>query len=123
MVALSAGVIMMLTAIEWVRRKFFDLFFVSHQLYLVFLIFFGFHVVNRVLYVIVPVLIFFLDRFMRAVQSRKAVDVLSAKVYSSGIIELKFAKPASTYACLCHLNLKFGQVEYSHNSLVSLDLN
>lgn len=107
MVALAAGVIMMFTALEVVRRKFFDLFFVSHQLYLVFLIFYMFHVVSYVSYMIVPLLIFFLDRFMRAVQSRKSVDVLSAKVYTNGLIELRFAKPASKYACLCHLNLKF----------------
>ncbi|CAM6092785.1 unnamed protein product [Calypogeia fissa] len=112
-VALAAGVIMMLTALEPVRRKFFDLFFTAHHFYLVFLLFFGFHCVGRVMYIIIPVLIFFMDRFMRAVQSRKAVDVLSAKVHKSGIIELKFAKTTnSTYHALSFLYVKLPSVSW-----------
>ncbi|OAE33833.1 hypothetical protein AXG93_1193s1320 [Marchantia polymorpha subsp. ruderalis] len=94
-ISLAAGVLMLATAFEKVRREMFNLFFITHQLYLVFLLFFLFHCQSQMVYVVIPVLLFFLDRFMRMVQSRKAVDVLSTRLLPSGAIELKFAKPAS----------------------------
>lgn len=94
---------MFVTALERVRRKSFDIFFIVHHLYLVFLVFFVFHVAVVHFYV-APVLLFFLDRFFRMVQSRRKVDVLSARILPSGAMELKFAKPSSNtqppFTCL-----------------------
>lgn len=86
---------MFVTALERVRRKSFDIFFTVHHLYLVFLVFFVFHVAAFVHYYVAPVLLFFLDRFFRMVQSRRKVDVLSARILPSGAMELKFSKPSS----------------------------
>ncbi|BBN10086.1 ferric-chelate reductase [Marchantia polymorpha subsp. ruderalis] len=92
-IALGAGVLMLVTAFERVRRNHFNLFFLTHHLYFVFLLFFLFHCVSQMVYVVTPILLFFLDRFIRMVQSQKSVDILSTKVLPSGAIELKFAKP------------------------------
>ncbi|KAG6548648.1 hypothetical protein Mapa_009802 [Marchantia paleacea] len=103
-VAFVAGVIMLLMSLSNVRRKNFNLFFIVHHLYLVFLVFFAFHAVTQMPFVVIPVLLFFLDRFMRMVQSRKSVDVLSMRVLPSNVLELKFAKPEYlTYYPLSHL--------------------
>ncbi|CAM6092355.1 unnamed protein product [Calypogeia fissa] len=110
-----AAVTMMFTALGPVRRRYFELFFVAHHLYLVVLFCFAFHCVSRVMDIIIPVLLFVLDRFMRFVQSRKAVDVLSAKIYNSGIIELKFAKAKnSTYHPLSFIFVKLPSVSRLH---------
>ncbi|KAL2613804.1 hypothetical protein R1flu_025496 [Riccia fluitans] len=92
-IALGAGLMMLLTALERVRRNHFNIFFVTHHLYLIFLLFFLFHCVSQMVYVVTPILLFFLDRFIRILQSRKSVDILSTRVLPSGAIELKFAKP------------------------------
>ncbi|KAG6555840.1 hypothetical protein Mapa_002481 [Marchantia paleacea] len=92
-IALGAGILMLVTALERVRRNHFNLFFLTHHLYVVFLLFFLFHCVSQMVYVVTPILFFFLDRFIRMVQSQKSVDILSTQVLPSGAIELKFAKP------------------------------
>ncbi|KAG6555839.1 hypothetical protein Mapa_002480 [Marchantia paleacea] len=94
-IALAAGLLMLATALERVRRNHFNVFFLTHHLYFVFLLFFLFHCVSQMVYVVTPILLFFLDRFIRLVQSRKSVDILSTKVLPSGAIELKFAKPGN----------------------------
>ncbi|BBM97679.1 ferric-chelate reductase [Marchantia polymorpha subsp. ruderalis] len=109
-IALGAGLLMFVTALERVRRKSFDIFFIVHHLYLVFLVFFVFHVAVVHFYV-APVLLFFLDRFFRMVQSRRKVDVLSARILPSGAMELKFAKPSSlNYYSLSFLYVLFPSV-------------
>ncbi|BBN10085.1 ferric-chelate reductase [Marchantia polymorpha subsp. ruderalis] len=94
-IALAAGLVMLATALEKVRRNHFNIFFLTHHLYLVFLLFFLFHCVSQMVYVVTPILLFFLDRFIRLVQSRRSVDILSTRVLPSGAIELKFAKPGN----------------------------
>ncbi|BFI31287.1 ferric-chelate reductase [Marchantia polymorpha subsp. ruderalis] len=110
-IALAAGLMMFVTALERVRRKSFDIFFTVHHLYLVFLVFFVFHVAAFVHYYVAPVLLFFLDRFFRMVQSRRKVDVLSARILPSGAMELKFSKPSSlNYYPLSFLYVLFPSV-------------
>ncbi|KAL3701380.1 hypothetical protein R1sor_019402 [Riccia sorocarpa] len=92
-IALGAGLLMLLTALQTVRRNHFNFFYFTHHLYLVFLLFFLFHCVSQMVYVVTPILLFFLDRFIRMIQSRTSVDILSTRVLPSGAIELKFAKP------------------------------
>ncbi|KAG6557586.1 hypothetical protein Mapa_000862 [Marchantia paleacea] len=126
-ISLAAGVLMLVTAFEKVRREMFNLFFITHQLYLVFLLFFLFHCQSQMIYVLIPVLLFFLDRFMRMVQSRKAVDVLSTRLLPCGAIELKFAKPANLdYNALSFMYVLFpsiSKIEWHPFSVASSPLD
>ncbi|BBN00036.1 ferric-chelate reductase [Marchantia polymorpha subsp. ruderalis] len=91
--ALIIGLVMWLTALPIVRRKQFDLFYNIHQFYVAFFILFACHVVSAVYYVAIPVLLYFIDRFIRLVQSRKNVEILKARLLPSGAVELKFLTP------------------------------
>lgn len=115
MIAMGAGIVMLATALGPVRRRFYDLFFRVHHLYLAYLVFFAFHAVYEMYILIVPVLLFFVDRFIRFVQSRKTVDVLSAKVLASGAMELRVSKPESTFQSLVFLVFIFDSCQYVHN--------
>ncbi|KAI5076064.1 hypothetical protein GOP47_0008129 [Adiantum capillus-veneris] len=44
---------------------------------------------------VIPILLFFMDRFLRMLQSRQLVDVLSAKALESGAVELHLARNSS----------------------------
>ncbi|GJS16017.1 ferric reduction oxidase 7, chloroplastic-like protein [Tanacetum coccineum] len=93
-ISLSAGLLMWVTSLPPVRRLNFELFFYTHQLYVVFIVFLAMHVGDRMFSVIAAGLfLYMLDRFLRFFQSRKTVDILSAKCLPSGTVELILAKP------------------------------
>ncbi|XP_076951073.1 ferric reduction oxidase 7, chloroplastic-like [Bidens hawaiensis] len=93
-ISLSAGLLMWVTSLPPVRRVSFELFFYTHQLYIVFVVFFAMHVGDVLFSTIAAGLfLYMLDRFLRFVQSRKTVDVLSAKCLPSGTLELVISKP------------------------------
>lgn len=96
-----------LTSIPWVRNKHFNTFFTMHQLYFVFLAFYVFHVDwNHVGESMGPVLLFFIDRFLRMVQSRREVTGVHARVLPSGLIELKIPKqPGKLASTFVHLQV------------------
>jgi ferric-chelate reductase len=92
-VALLAGIAMWLTSLPYVRARFFNTFYSMHHLYLVFFAFYAFHVdYNHIGEVMGSVFLFSIDRFLRLVQSRRRVYGVSARVLSSGVIELKIPK-------------------------------
>ncbi|KAL3702293.1 hypothetical protein R1sor_020315 [Riccia sorocarpa] len=91
--ALVVGLLMWVTALPFLRRRHFDLFYNVHQLYVAFFILFAFHMVSSVYFVVVPVLLFFIDRFIRLIQSRKNVEILKARLLPCGAVELKFLTP------------------------------
>ncbi|CAN1259595.1 Ferric reduction oxidase 7, chloroplastic [Linum perenne] len=95
-IALVAGLLMWLTSLNPVRRWNFELFFYTHQLYIVFVLFLAFHV-GDFLFTIAAggIFLFILDRFLRFCQSRKTVNVVSAKCFPCGTVELTLSKPAS----------------------------
>ncbi|CAN0910142.1 Ferric reduction oxidase 7, chloroplastic [Linum grandiflorum] len=95
-IALVAGLLMWVTSLNPVRRWNFELFFYTHQLYIVFVLFLAFHV-GDFLFTIAAggIFLFILDRFLRFCQSRKTVDVVSAKCFPCGTVELTLSKPAN----------------------------
>ncbi|CAN1259590.1 Ferric reduction oxidase 7, chloroplastic, partial [Linum perenne] len=95
-IALVAGLLMWLTSLNPVRRWNFELFFYTHQLYIVFVLFLAFHV-GDFLFTIAAggIFLFILDRFLRFCQSRKTVNVVSAKCFPCGTVELTLSKPAN----------------------------
>ncbi|KAD3067446.1 hypothetical protein E3N88_35326 [Mikania micrantha] len=93
-ISLVAGLLMWVTSLPPVRRINFELFFYTHQLYVIFVVFFAMHVGDFVFSMIAAgIFLFMLDRFLRFFQSRKTVDILSAKCLPSGVVELVVSKP------------------------------
>lgn len=91
MVALIVGLTMWTTSLSFFRRRWYELFFGVHHLYMVFFLFWLYHVMWTVHFFIIPVLLFMVDRFLRMLQSRHSVDVLSAKLLDSGSLHLRIA--------------------------------
>lgn len=95
-ISLTAGLLMWVTSLHPVRKRNFELFFYTHQLYAVFVLFLAFHVGDFIFsFAAGAIFIFMLDRFLRFIQSRKTVDIISARSLACGTLELVFSKPAS----------------------------
>lgn len=98
-ISLLAGLFMWLTSLPGVRRINFELFFYTHQLYVVFVVFLALHVGDFIFSIAAAgIFLFMLDRFLRFCQSRKTVDILSARCLPCGTVELIVSKPASNYS-------------------------
>jgi len=95
-ISLAAGLLMWVTSLHPVRKKFFELFFYTHQLYVIFVVFLALHVGDFIFSISAgAVFLFMLDRFLRFWQSRAKVDIISAACRPCGTVELVFSKPAS----------------------------
>ncbi|KAK9928619.1 hypothetical protein M0R45_025744 [Rubus argutus] len=93
-ISLIAGLLMWITSLPPVRKLNFELFFYTHQLYVIFIVFFALHVGDNLFAIAAGGLfIFILDRFLRFCQSRRVVDIISAKCLPCGTVELVLAKP------------------------------
>ncbi|KAL7001871.1 Ferric reduction oxidase 7, chloroplastic, variant 3 [Sarracenia purpurea var. burkii] len=93
-ISLAAGLFMWMTSLLPVRRQNFELFFYTHQLYIVFVLFFAMHVGDFVFSIAAGgIFLFILDRFLRFCQSRRTVNVISATCLSCGTLELVLSKP------------------------------
>lgn len=95
-VSLLAGLLMWATSFSPVRKLNFELFFYTHQLYVVFVIFLAFHVGDFIFCMAAGgIFLFMLDRFLRFCQSRRIVKILAAKCHPCGTVELVLSKPSS----------------------------
>ncbi|KAG0480586.1 hypothetical protein HPP92_011444 [Vanilla planifolia] len=93
-ISLAAGLLMWVTSLRPVRRAYFELFFYTHQLYVIFIVFLALHVGDFIFsYAAGAIFLFVLDRFLRFCQSRTTVDVVSAVCRPCGIVELVLSKP------------------------------
>ncbi|PKI66580.1 hypothetical protein CRG98_013024 [Punica granatum] len=73
------GFAIWITALPPVRKRYFQLFFYTHQLYVFFIIFLALHIGDTNFSKFLGGLfLFMLDRFLRFFQSRRDVDVVSA---------------------------------------------
>lgn len=97
-ISLAAGLLMWVTSLPGLRRKNFELFFYTHQLYVVFVVFLALHVGDFIFMIAgAGIFLFMLDRFLRFFQSRKTVDILSATCFPCGTVELVLSKPANLH--------------------------
>ncbi|XP_051135277.1 ferric reduction oxidase 6-like [Andrographis paniculata] len=97
-IGLIAGLALWATSLPGVRRRNFELFFYTHQLYIVFMLGLALHVGERVFcFCAGGVLLFLVDRFLRFCQSRRTVEVLSARCFPCGTLELVLSKPANLH--------------------------
>ncbi|KAE9595484.1 hypothetical protein Lal_00030693 [Lupinus albus] len=92
-ISLIFGLLMWISTIPRIRRKFFDLFFYTHYLYILFIVFFIFHVGITYAFLMLPSFYLFLvDRYLRFLQSRNQVRLVSARVLPCEAVELNFSK-------------------------------
>nr|AHW49458.1 ferric reductase [Phaseolus vulgaris] len=98
-----AGIIASVIALAmWVpsfptfRRKMFAVFFYSHHLYTLYILFYGIHVGVAYMCMIAPgIFLFLVDRHLRFLQSRQNAPLLSARILPCAALELNFAKTPS----------------------------
>ncbi|RXH92171.1 hypothetical protein DVH24_033067 [Malus domestica] len=89
LISLIAGLLMWVTSLPPVRKLNFELFFYTHQLYVIFVVFLALHVGDFIFTMAAGgIFIFILDRFLRFCQSRRVVDIISAKCLPCGTVEL-----------------------------------
>ncbi|WCJ22746.1 ferric reduction oxidase 2 [Euphorbia peplus] len=94
--SLLAGLGLWATTFPRIRRKVFELFFYTHHLYILFMIFFLFHVSFSFACIMLPgFYLFVVDRYIRFLQSRTSVRLASARVLPCQTLELNFAKSPS----------------------------
>ncbi|XP_058089938.1 ferric reduction oxidase 6-like [Magnolia sinica] len=94
--AFVTGLLMWITSLHRVRKQRFELFYYTHQLYAVFIVFFVLHVGDSVFSCACGgILIFLIDRFLRFCQSRRTVQVVSATSLPCGTMELVLPKPSN----------------------------
>lgn len=92
-IALITALVIWITSLPQIRRKRFEIFYCTHHLYFVFLVFFLFHVGDRRFYwVFSGIFLFGLDKLLRIVQSRPETCILSAKIFPGKTIELILPK-------------------------------
>ncbi|ESQ37683.1 hypothetical protein EUTSA_v10028469mg [Eutrema salsugineum] len=92
-IALLSGLVMWATSYPSIRRRFFEVFFYTHYLYIVFMFFYVLHVGIAFCFIIFPgFYMFMVDRFLRFLQSRDNIRLLSARVLPSNTVELTFSK-------------------------------
>lgn len=116
-ISLAAGLLMWITSLHPIRKNHFELFFYTHHLYVIFVVFFALHVGDPCLSMVVgSIFLFILDRFLRFCQSRNAVDIISASCRPCGTMELILSKPASTYSL--HFSLQQGKLLFSYNPFI-----
>lgn len=97
-ISLLAGLLMWVTSLPGVRTRNFELFFYTHQLYVVFVVFLALHVGDFIFTMAAGGIFFFLlDRFLRFCQSRRTVNVISSRCLPCGTVELVLSKPQSNY--------------------------
>ncbi|XP_027771058.1 ferric reduction oxidase 5-like isoform X2 [Solanum pennellii] len=98
-IATLVAIAMWVTSLYKIRRKMFDLFFYTHQLYTLYIIFYLLHVGVAYTCMILPgIFLFLIDRYLRFLQSKRSVRLISSRLLSCNTFELTFSKnPALTY--------------------------
>ncbi|KAF3432944.1 hypothetical protein FNV43_RR24046 [Rhamnella rubrinervis] len=92
-IAIVLAIAMWVTSFPSVRRKTFEVFFYTHHLYILYIFFYVLHVGAHYLCMILPgIFLFLIDRYLRFLQSRNRVRLLSARVLPCHTVELNFSK-------------------------------
>ncbi|RWR78655.1 ferric reduction oxidase 7, chloroplastic-like protein [Cinnamomum micranthum f. kanehirae] len=98
LVSLVIGLLMWLTSLYPIRRRKFELFYYTHQLYAVFIFFFALHVGDFLFSASAgSIFLFMLDRFLRFCQSQTTVHIISVTSLPCGAVELVLSKPKNLH--------------------------
>lgn len=96
-IVLFVGLLMWVTSLNPVRKRYFELFYYTHHLYTLFIIVLALHLGDSVFSCAAGgIFLFILDRFLRFWQSRRKVGVVSATSLPCGTLELVLSKPRGT---------------------------
>ncbi|CAM9001860.1 unnamed protein product [Rhodiola kirilowii] len=88
-IAFAVSLVMWATSIPSDQRKMFELFFYSHHLYSLYIVFYILHVGPAYLCMIFPgIFLFLIDRYLRFLQSCQRVRLVSARLLPCGFAEL-----------------------------------
>ncbi|GAQ78997.1 Ferric reductase [Klebsormidium nitens] len=101
--ATAVGLLIGVTSLGYVRRRWFEVFFNVHQLYIVFLLMVFWHVGEKhgLVFTLPGVFLFFFDRMQRVFQSWSYARVLATKTMPDGSIQVEVAKhPRHTFHTL-----------------------
>lgn len=92
-ISLVFGLILWATTFPRIRRNMFELFYYTHHLYILFILFFFLHKGPFFICIMLPgFYLFLIDRFLRFLQSRQKVCLLSARLLPCQAMELNFSK-------------------------------
>ncbi|WVZ16309.1 hypothetical protein V8G54_009291 [Vigna mungo] len=92
-IALLSGLLLWIATIPRIRRTYFELFYYTHHLYILSIVFFIFHVgISYALIMLPGFYLFMVDRYLRFLQSRRQVRLVSARVLPCEAVELNFSK-------------------------------
>ncbi|KAJ4952169.1 hypothetical protein NE237_029001 [Protea cynaroides] len=96
------------TTFPRIRRKMFELFFYTHHLYILFIFFFILHVgIIHACMMLLGFYLFLVDRYLRFLQSRKRVHLISARVLPCETFELNFSKSPNEAMIIKQIMLSF----------------
>ncbi|KAJ1391883.1 Riboflavin synthase-like beta-barrel [Sesbania bispinosa] len=92
-ITLIIGLVMWVTSLPQIRRRKFEIFYYTHHLYAVFLVFFLFHAGDRHFYTVFPgIFLFSLDKLLRIIQSSPKTCMVSARILPCNAVELILPK-------------------------------
>ncbi|KAK7389121.1 hypothetical protein VNO78_23953 [Psophocarpus tetragonolobus] len=92
-ITLVAGLVIWVTSLPQIRRRNFEIFYYTHHLYAVFLVFFLFHGGDRHFYTVFPgIFLFSLDKLIRVIQSSPKTCMVSARIFPGKAVELILPK-------------------------------
>ncbi|XP_074293663.1 ferric reduction oxidase 4-like [Silene latifolia] len=81
------------TSFAYTRRKTFEVFFYTHQLYALATFFYVVHIgVSWTCQILPGIFLFTLDRYLRFLQSRSNARLISARLLPGGTVEMTFSK-------------------------------
>nr|XP_004229896.2 ferric reduction oxidase 2 [Solanum lycopersicum] len=90
---LLVGLILWATTFPAIRRRMFEVFFYTHYLYILFMVFYLLHTGMFYACIMLPgFFLFLIDRYLRFLQSKQQVRLISARVLTCETVELNFSK-------------------------------
>ncbi|KAJ4751913.1 Ferric reduction oxidase 8 [Rhynchospora pubera] len=107
-IGLIAGLAIWITSLPVIRRKYFQLFYITHHTYIVFIGFFLLHAGEKHFYLVFSgVFLFSLDKVLCFIQSRREVCIVYARVLPCKAVELILPKePSMKYKPMSTIYLK-----------------
>jgi len=90
-------IIMYTTAIDAIRRRYFNVFYFAHHLFIVFFILLLLHGKNFWIWWLIPGVAYILERIFREYRAKKPTTVLQVITHPSDVVELRMGKKGFKY--------------------------
>lgn len=97
-------VVIYTSAIDSIRRRYFNVFYFAHHLFVIFYLLLLFHGPNFWLWFLLPGTIYIIERIVREIRAKIACTVLEVTNHPSDVIEIRMSKK--------HFKYKAGQYLY-----------